>query len=158
FIDAFFFVFPGFGQLNKQLCNPNETIVFAFQVQNQKRVSICKERNDGYLVRFGTSFKLELQFPHVLDSMSWSKFSLKVYNRAGNKQNAAMYFAYLHFNNDGVFYEVYDVWNSENDLREIGVNVKSGSEEIKRKGLVRSHKFTLLSLMNSEKIKEEEND
>jgi hypothetical protein len=146
-----------FAQVNTQLCKPTEEIVFAFQLKNLKWVSVCKEKNEQYIVyRFGTAQKIELQYPQVLDSASWNAFTFQGYNRGGGIQNAAMNFAYLSFNNEGINYDVYEMWNSEDDKEKCGVTVQTSDKTIDLKGNLKSRKGYLLSLSSNEKIKKEE--
>ena len=75
-----------YAQFDKQLCKPNEEIVFAFQLKNLKWVSVCKEKNEKYIVyRFGNQNKIELQYPDILDSTSWQQFTFQGYSRGGRK-------------------------------------------------------------------------
>lgn len=145
-----------FAQLNNQLCKPNEEVVFAFQVKNQKWVSVCKEKNGGYIVyRFGTKTKLEMQYPEKLDSASWQQFTFQGYMRGGGKQNAAMRFGYLNFYNNDINYEVYDLWNSEDDKEACGITVKLKTKTIGMEGNLKSRKGSLVELIYEDKIKKE---
>ena len=145
-------------QFNTQLCKTNEEIVFAFQLNNKKWVSVFQEKNEAYIVyRFGRSNNIELQFPDKLDSTSRQQFSFKGYERGGGKQNAAMRFAFLRFERDSVGYEIYDEWNSEDDESNCGIRVTSNSKQIDMTGILRTKKNSLLSLLFS-KIKMVEGD
>ena len=153
----FFILFScwqGFAQLNKTLCKPNEEIIFSFQLKNKKWVGVCKEKNDKYIVyRFGTNNKVELQYPVHLDSTSWQQFTFQGYIRGGGKQNAAMRFGYLYFYNNNINYEVYDIWNSEDDKEKCGVSVKLNKQTIEMQGNLKSRKGSLVELIYSDKIK-----
>ncbi|MEP7237259.1 MAG: hypothetical protein ABI685_05330 [Ferruginibacter sp.] len=162
-ISALFFVLifatVAKAQFDKQLCKANEAIVFSFQLKNQKWVSVCKEKNGNYLVyRFGTPNNIELQYPAILDSTSWQRFTFNGYSRGGGKQNAAMHHAFLNFNNNGVNYEVYETWNSEDDKEQCGISVGAGKSTIDMHGNLKSRKGYLLDLMHEEKIKREEDN
>lgn len=99
------------GQLNQQLCKRGEEIVFAFQLDNRKWVSVCQDKGEKYIAyRFGTQKKIELQYPAILDTSSWQQFSFNGYDRGGGKKNAAMYYGLLSFKNNGALYEIYDTW------------------------------------------------
>jgi hypothetical protein len=151
------FSLSSFAQLNTELCKPSEEIVFAFQLKNLKWVSICKEKNEKYLVyRFGTKQKIELQYPAETDSASWQKFSFQGYSRGGGKENAAMNFAYLSFNNQDTDYDIYEMWNSGDDQEKCGITVKKGNKTADMKGNLKSRKGYLLSLRDNDKIKIEE--
>jgi hypothetical protein len=146
-------ILPGYGQLNNQLCKPNEKVAFAFQLSNQKWVSVCKEKEDRYIVyRFGTKNKLELQYPASSDTNSWRQFTINGYMRGGGKANAAMNFAYLTFSNNGVTYEVYETWSSEDNKEHCGVNVTIGGKTTDLKGLLKTRKGDLLSLWYDGKV------
>jgi len=146
-------------QFNKQLCKRNEVIVFAFQLKNKKWVSVCKEKNENYIVyRFGSAGKIELQFPSVLDSTSWKQFAFKGFSRVGGKINAAMNYAFLHFAIKDVIYEVYDTWNYEDNADNCGISITIDKKTIDKPGTLKSRKGYLLSLRGNNKIKlEEEN-
>ena len=146
-----------FSQFDERLCQQNEEIIFAFQLKNQKWVSVCKEKEEKYVVyRFGTQQRIELQLPEKLDSTSWQQFTFKGYSRGGGKQNAAMYFGFLGFFNNEVKYEVYETWNSEDNLEHCGITIIAGKKETDLKGILKSRKGSLLSLLDNEKIKKEE--
>jgi len=154
-----FLLFAGdlYGQMNASLCKKDEEIVFAFQLSNKKWVAVCKEKAERYIVyRFGTSPKVELQFPAVLDSTSWQQFSFKGYSRGGGIQNSAMNVAFLNFTNNNVNYEVYDTWTAEEDKPHIGVTITIEKKTIDLKGNIKSRKGYLLSLSDNQKIKQEE--
>lgn len=150
------FSLPSFSQLNKQLCKPGEEIVFAFQLKNQKWVSVCKEKNEQYIVyRFGRPGKIELQYPKILDSTSWQQFSFKAYSRGGGKANAALSYAFLYFINNGVAYDIYETWNSEDDQERCGVSVDVKGKTSDLNGILKTRKGSLHSLSDT-KIKLEE--
>ena len=151
-----FFGITAFAQFDNQLCKPNEEIIFACQLKNLKWVSVCKEKNEQYIVyRFGTKSKIELQYPKLLDSTSWQQFTFQGYVRGGGKQNAAMRFGYLNFYNNDINYEVYDLWNSDDDKEKCGVWVKPNKKTIDMKGNLESRKGSLVELIYEDKIKKE---
>jgi len=151
-----FFVVTAFAQIDNQLCKTNEEIIFACQLKNLKWVSVCKEKDRNYIVyRFGTKAKVEMQYPTLLDSTSWQKFTFQGYIRGGGKANAAMRFGYLNFYNNDVNYEVYDLWNSEDDKKDCGVSVKQNKKTIDMKGNLRNKKGSLVELIYEVKIKKE---
>ena len=153
---ALFFKMQSYAQLNTQLCKPTEEIIFTFQVKNQKWVSVCKEKNGKYLVyRFGKQNKIELQYPAILDSNSWNQFTFKGYTRGGGKGNAAMHYAFLNFNKNGINYEVYETWDSEDDKEKCGVFVRV-KNTFDMMGNLKSRKGNLLELLYEDKIKVEE--
>jgi hypothetical protein len=145
-------------QPNKNwLLLPNETLVFACQTKAGKWVYVCKDKKDTYLVyRYGTPQKIALQYPSVLDSASWQQFSFKGYSRGGGKANAAMYYGFLSFSNNGIDYEVYDTWNSEDDKENCGILVTTAGKSTDIKGIVKSRKGYLLALRDYEQLRQEE--
>ncbi len=146
-----------YAQYDSLLCKPNEENVFAFQFENNKRVSVNKEKNGKYLVyRFGNKDKIELQVPAVLDTSSWSRFLFNGYSRGGGKENAAMHFAYLSFRNKEVVYEVYELWNSEDDDEHCGLTVIIDNKLTDLKGVLKSRHGNLLDLIYEDKIKKSE--
>ena len=117
-----FFYLSMIAQSNTKLCKSNEKIVFSFQLNNNRYACICKEKNEKYIVyRFGTPNNIELQHPAILDSTSWQQFSFKGYSRGGGKQNAAMHYAFLNFYINNINYEVYEIWNSDDDKEKCGI-------------------------------------
>jgi hypothetical protein len=137
-------------QFSSQLCKANETVAFAFQLKNQKWVSVCRDKNDAYLVyRFGTKNKIELSYPAVLDSTSWQQFTYKYYSRGGGIQNAAMHIAFLSFSNNNADYELYDTWTAEENVQRCGVSVTVNNKTSDLKGLLKTRKQYLQSLTGS---------
>lgn len=150
------FRFNADAQINKQLCKPNEEIIFSFQISNKKWVSVCKEKREKYIVyRFGNQNKIELQYPANPDSASWQLFTFKGYSRGGGTQNAAMNIAFLNFSNKDSDYEVFEIWNSEDDKEKCGVTISTGTSNktVALQGILESRKGYLLSLSDSDKIK-----
>lgn len=146
-----------FAQFSSQLCKANETVAFAFQLKNQKWVSVCRDKNDKYLVyRFGTKTKIEFTYPAVLDTTSWQQFSFKYYSRGGGIQNAAMNIAFLTFTNNNTEYEVYDTWTAEENVQHCGVSVSVNKKSTNMKGLLKTRKNYLQSLTESPVKLEEE--
>ena len=155
-LSGIFFIITAFAQFDNQLCKPNEEIIFACQLKNLKWVSVCKEKNGNYIVyRFGTKAKIEMKYPALLDSTSWQQFTFQGYVRGGGKQNAAMRFGYLNFYIKDVNYEIYDLWNSEDDKEDCGVWVKQHKKTIDMKGNLKNKKGSLVELVYEDKIKKE---
>lgn len=146
-------------QLNKHLCKDNEEVVFAFEVKDQKWVSVCRSKTGEYLVyRFGTQNKIELEYPSILDSTSWNKFTFNGYSRGGGKDNAALRFAYLEFNNNDIEYEIYDLWNSEDDISTCGIWIRPNTKPTDLRGNLKSRKGALLELLYENRIKKQPQD
>ncbi|MFN8244695.1 MAG: hypothetical protein U0X40_11630 [Ferruginibacter sp.] len=148
---------PVLAQLNPQLLKPDEELVFTFLLKNKKRVTVAMEKDGQYIVyRFGLPAKLELEYPKNPGESSWQLFSFRGYNRGGGKANAAMSYAFLTFTNNGIDYEVYDTWDSEEDAVHCGVTVTIKGKTTDLPGLVKTRKGYLLNLSDNEKIKKEE--
>ena len=146
-----------YAQYDSLLRKPNEETVFAFQLENNKWVSVNKEKNGKYLVyRFGNKDKIELQVPAVLDTSSWNRFLFSGYSRGGGKENAAMYFGYLSFRNKEVVYEVYERWNSEDDIEHCGLTVIIDNKATNLIGTLASRHGNLLDLLYEDKVKKSE--
>lgn len=134
-------------QNNLLFCKANEEVVFSFQLKNKKRVFVCKEKKNAYLVyRYGSSKKIELQYPENPDSSSWKKFTLQAYSRGGGVQNAAMEFAFLSFYNKDAEYEVYEHWEAESNQATCGIRVTTGNYTTDMRGLLASRKGYLYKL------------
>jgi hypothetical protein len=146
---------PAKAQYDSLLCKPNENTVYAFQLQNNKWVTVSKEKNGKYLVyRFGNKDKIELQVPAVLDTSSWSRFLFSGYNRGGGKENAAIHFGYLSFRNKETVYEVYELWNSEDDIEHCGLTIMIDDKKpVKLDGVLKSRHGNLLDLLYEDKVK-----
>ena len=154
---ALFFWINAHAQFDSVLCKPNEDIVFAFQLDSQQWVSVCKEKKGKYLVyRFGNKNKIELQVPAVLDSNSWKRFTFNGYNRGGGKENAAMHFAYLNFGHKNIIYEVYELWNSEDSIEHCGLTVMISNKATDNPGVLKTRKGNLLELLYNDRLKKEE--
>ncbi|MBA4197329.1 MAG: hypothetical protein C0459_07215 [Chitinophaga sp.] len=135
-------------ELDDRLCKSNEEIVFSFRlITNGKTISLCKDKNDKYLVyRFGTKENVELTFPKVLDKASWQNFKYYSIHRGGGKGNGGMGDIYLNFKNENAEYTVYHFWRDENRSNEIGIEVKVGNKKLKLKGNINSQEGALQEL------------
>lgn len=146
-----------YAQYDSLLCKQNENTVFAFQLENNKWVSVSKEKNGKYLVyRFGNKDKIELQVPAVLDTSSWNRFLFSGYDRGGGKENAAMHFGYLSFRNKETIYEVYELWNSEDDEEHCGLTVMINNKATDLKGSLTSRHGNLVDLLYEDRVKKAE--
>ncbi len=135
------------------LKQPGEEVIFGFHLRNNdsKMAVVCAGGNNSYLVyRFGTKDKVELSYPPLLDGSSWKIFSYSGYYRGGGRQNAAMSYGTLTFNNNGAVYEVYEEWSGEDDSHSLGitVSVKGKVTDIKGNTL---NKYGALSEMSQYK-------
>jgi hypothetical protein len=142
-------------QQNAKLCNKNEVQVFAFQLQNKKWVSVCKEEKEQYLVyRIVTDNKIEFQYPLVLDSSSWKKFSFSSYTREFGKKDVAMHFAYLDFDYKGNKYEVYETFDAEAKQEHCGVKVAKAKNTTDMEGILNTREGNLLTLGTNDRFKQ----
>ena len=94
---------------NKQLyVLPNEEEIFSFRTFNQKRMSICLDKQNQYLIyRFGTENNIELEYPK--DKLkSFDLFQYNYYLRGGGIQNEGTDENRLIFNNGNYQYIIYD--------------------------------------------------
>jgi hypothetical protein len=146
-----------YAQYDSLLCKSNENTVFAFQLENNKWVTVSKEKNGKYLVyRFGNKDKIELQVPAVLDTSSWNRFLFSGYSRGGGKENAAIRFGYLSFRNKETVYEVYELWNSEDDEEHCGLTVIINNKFTDLKGVLTSRHGNLVELLYEDRVKKAE--
>ena len=105
---------------------PNEEVVFEFKTKKGKRVTVCKAKNEDYLVyRFGAENKVELQFPEKLDQTSFDKFESYHYFRPGGIENLGMSLDNISFVNGGFRYVVYNNYASESvgHEEEVGIEI-----------------------------------
>ena len=113
------------------LRRPGEDLLFSFETKRGKIVSLCEGPKGAYLVyRFGTPAKVELQYPAVLDTSSWRKFSYFATHLGGGTENASGEAHQLSFMNGSVLYVLDDLEYSsigknreENYRREVSVSV-----------------------------------
>ena len=95
-----------------------ETTVFAFVTKSGKTASLCQGPKGTYLVyRFGTAAKTELQYPAVLDAISWHKFTYSSYFRGGGAANAGLDLNRLTFRNGGVKYQMHHDYSAEDEAK-----------------------------------------
>jgi hypothetical protein len=105
------------GRVNA-LTRPGETKLFSFKTASGKTAVLCEGPKGAYLVyRFGTTTKVELQYPTVLTANSWKKFTYSSYHRIANPV-AERY--WLSFSNSGNEYQLFDMMDA--------ATTKSGDE------------------------------
>lgn len=113
------------------LRRPGETTVFSFTTSRGKTVSLCEGPEGAYLVyRFGTAAKTELQYPAVLDTSSWRKFTYFVAHRGGGTGETSGEIHQLSFMNGSILYVLDDLTYSslnknqkESNRREVSISV-----------------------------------
>lgn len=137
-----------------QLINKGETEIFRFKTNSDKTAVICKGENDAYLVyRFGTSGKIELQYPDELNESSWKLFTYSYYFRGGGKENAGLDLNYLTFTNNSYTYKLYQEYSAEDDSEAAGIIVTdNNSKETDIKAVKNSVKGSLIDLRYIDKV------
>lgn len=102
---------------------PNEKVIFSFDTQNGKTVTLSKDKKGRYLIyRFGTKSKTEFEFPGKSKN-SWSAFTYSGWLRGGGLANAGIDLNYVYFINNNFRYIIYDTYFAEGDKKSIGVKV-----------------------------------
>lgn len=102
----------------------NENLAFAFQTKNGKKLTICTDKDDAYIVyRFGTADKIEIEFPENKDETSFQKFEYTGWERGGGVQNEGMNLNYLAFSTNGFKYIIYDTYFAVGDKESVGIRV-----------------------------------
>ena len=112
-------------------------------------MSICKHKNNDYLVyRYGTTVKIEMQYPNVLDITSWEAFTFSGMRRAGGKANAGFGDYDLSFSINRFNYVVFQTWSDEEGTYVIGVVVRNekNKSETRIDGLRETQKGSLVLL------------
>lgn len=138
---------------------PNEKLLFSFKTKNQKKMVLVKDENNKYIIyRFGTSKKIELEYPEK-NKDSWSKFTFFHYMRGGGIQNSGMELESLFFKIENYDYVIYKDYYAEGEVLETGILITNldTKKEINSKGKFNSIKGKLYYLFESGLIKEDEN-
>jgi hypothetical protein len=147
------FVFTTFFLLSanaENLCEKNETVIFSFATKAKKIMSLCKEKDAKYLAyKFGKKDNVELQFPKNLDASSWANFEFSGVDRPGGKANAGFGQYSLTFKVGATEYEVFQVWDAEDDTYGIGINVSNGGKTVQINGVKKTQEGSLV-LLNDE--------
>lgn len=117
-----FFIFPRFC-FGQDYILKNEELIFSFKTKNGKQMVLVKDKNDGYIIyRFGTSKKIELEYPEK-NKESWAKFTFSHYMRGGGIKNAGMELQSLFFRIDNYDYTLYKDYCAEGEVSETGILV-----------------------------------
>ncbi len=124
-IQFFLFVFSlSFGQC---YVLKNEEILFSFKTKNGKKIVLAKDINNEYIIyRFGTSKKIELEYPKEKSKNSWNLFTYDYYHKPGGPENNAMYLNSVYFKIGTYQYSIFSnvyLTNEKNDDYEFGVSV-----------------------------------
>ncbi|MCF6133117.1 hypothetical protein [Flavobacterium wongokense] len=110
----------GFGQA---YLLPNEEILFSFETKKGKKMVLAKDKNDKYIIyRFGTSKKIELEYPEK-NKESWNKFTFAYYSRGGGVQNLAMDLDKVIFEIGNYEYTIYQSYYSEENDFDTGIEI-----------------------------------
>lgn len=112
-------------------------------------MAICKHKNHDYLVyRYGTTVKVEMQYPSILDITSWEAFTFSGMRRGGGKANAGFGDYDLSFSINRFNYVVFQTWSDEEDTYAIGVVVRNDKKksETRINGLRETQKGSLVLL------------
>lgn len=137
----------------------NENIIYSFQTNNGKIMTLCSEKNGHYIVyRFGTKNSIELEYPNSKDTSSWSKFEYSNYLRGGGIQNEGIDLNYVAFTVEKTKYVIFDNYFSLNEKYEIGIKVidLSNNKTIKISGNKQTQKGALINLRFDKLIKQSE--
>lgn len=102
----------------------NEEVIYSFKNTKGKLMTICQDKNENYLIyRFGSSEKIELEFPIKKDASSWKQFEYSYFFRGGGTENDGLDLNYLTFTNEGVKYVIYNTYHAEGELLETGIKI-----------------------------------
>jgi hypothetical protein len=136
---------------------PGEEVVFSFKTTNNKEVVVAKSKSNQYLVyRFGSSSKVELEYPSAKDTTSWKKFSYSYWLRGGGPANEGIDLNYLYFISEDYRYVVYHTYFSVDEKSSVGVkvtNMKTG-KTIDIPGNIKSVKGNLVNFRDSLQVAE----
>jgi hypothetical protein len=129
----------------------NEEVIFSFDTQNGKHVTVNKDKENKYLIyRFGTKQKVEFAFPNKTKE-SWKSFSYSFYMRGGGKQNEGMDLNYLVFMNNAFKYVIYDTYHAVRNKYAIGIRIINLTTNITTdiKGKFKTRKGTLIDFRDN---------
>jgi hypothetical protein len=102
---------------------PNERVIFSFNTQNGKQVTLNKDSSNAYIIyRFGTKDKIEFEFPRKSKD-SWIAFKYSFYMRGGGIQNEGMDLNYIYFINKGFKYIIYDTYLASGNKQIFGIKI-----------------------------------
>ncbi|MEO6306019.1 MAG: hypothetical protein ABIP51_22925 [Bacteroidia bacterium] len=130
---------------------PNEEVIFSFDTQSGKKVTLNKDKGNKYMVyRFGTKNKVELEFSDKTKN-SFKQFTYSFYMRGSGAQNDGMDLNYVSFTNANYKYVIYDTYYSVANRKEIGIKVidLKTSQPQTVKGNYTSRKGTLINFRDN---------
>jgi hypothetical protein len=133
---------------------PNETVIFSFNTQNGKIVTVNKDKENKYIIyRYGTKDNVEFEFPNKSKS-SWTNFKYSSYLRGGGIQNEGMDLNYLSFVNEKFKYVIYDTYYARGNNQNVGIKIidLKSNKVTNIKGLVKTRKGTLVDFRDNELV------
>ena len=141
-----------------QYLRSNEELIYSFDTQSGKKMTLVKDKNDGYIqYRFGNKDHVEMVYPAEKTKDSWKKFRYRSYMRGGGKQNAGMELNYLTFTNNGYQYQVFRTYDAEDSSYATGITVTgSDGKETTINGIYKSIKGCMCHLEESDLIEKED--
>lgn len=137
----------------------NENLIFSFQTKNAKILTVCIDKDEKYIVyRFGTSEKIEMEYPENKDKSSFGKFEYSGWERHGGVQNEGMRLDYLTFSVNNFKYIIYDTYFAVGDKSNIGIKVVNTetNQTTNIKGIYETQKGTLSDFRFDDRIKKGE--
>ncbi|MEI7508466.1 MAG: hypothetical protein WCJ62_03275 [Flavobacterium sp.] len=138
---------------------PNEELVFSFKTKNGKKMVLAKDKGNEYIIyRFGSTKKIELEYPSIKDKESWNKFTYSYYFRGGGKLNSGLQLESIYFQNENYEFTIYDDYSAEGESYEAGLLIKDITTEHEKdcKGIYSSKQGDLLNLIKLGILKESE--
>jgi hypothetical protein len=136
-----------------------EKIIYSFQTNNQKILTLCTDKNGLYIVyRYGTKNNIELEYPNKYDTSSWNKFEYSYWLRGGGIENEGIDLNYVAFTADDTKYVIFDNYFSNGEKYEIGIKVinLSNNKTVRIIGNKKTQKGTLIDCRFDKLIKESE--
>ncbi|PQA90332.1 hypothetical protein B0A69_20565 [Chryseobacterium shigense] len=136
---------------------PNEETIFSFDTKNGKKMSLVKDKKNGYIqYRFGSKDHVEMEFPNSRTKDSWKQFTYNSYHRGGGKQNAGMDLNYLSFSKNNYKYQLFRTYDAENESFSTGITVTdSKGKETEISGVYKTIKGCMCHLEDTEVKKED---
>ncbi|HBV17211.1 hypothetical protein [Chryseobacterium carnipullorum] len=136
---------------------PNEETIFSFDTKNGKKMSLVKDKKNGYIqYRLGSKNHVEMEFPNSRTKESWKQFTYSSYHRGGGKQNAGMDLNYLSFSNNNYKYQLFRTYYAEDGSYAAGITVTdSKGKETEISGVYKTIKGCMCNLEDTEVKKED---
>jgi hypothetical protein len=151
-------LFITFSSVAQDLSLKNEITLFSFKTKKGKIVSLSKDQDNKYLIyRFGTSKKIELEYPDK-NLESWKKFKYNSYIRGGGIENAGMEIYDLQFENKGYQYILFETYHAVKNTYEIGLYVihLKTNKEVRIEGKLETQKGSLSPFQYEDLLQKED--